>query len=140
MTANHLILENKALLSNNGLFDIQTDARIEDAGSVGARTPSPATTAAAVSKPARGRRRSTAVLLVASAFDNTGTLQKSSGAGTTLFDPVLASSGPAHAGSGTIAFPSSYPQRAGATGLAGGNITAATRQGRSLPHSVNTRR
>jgi uncharacterized repeat protein (TIGR01451 family) len=128
MTANHLILENKALFSNNGLFDIQTDARIEDAGSVmvTSRTPSPAPTAAAVSKSARGRRRTTGMLTSASLFDNTATLQKSAGTGTTIFDPVLTNSGTVHAGSGTIDFTSSYTQSAGATGLAGGNITVAT--------------
>jgi len=109
------ITTESALITNNGLFDIQTDQPIAEGVVVGS-----------VKAPPHKKPASDAVIVIGSNIDNNGTFQKSAGTGTTQIDPATSNAGTVKALSGTMNFTSSYNQTAGTTTLGPGNITSAT--------------
>lgn len=131
-SGNYLKFMNGALVDNTGLFDIQTDVQIFSGSSVvvgtakntvselTARTRAArmARLTAAAAKRGRAHALATCVCSSSNEFDNSGTLQKSSGTGTTDFGPILDNSGAVNAMIGTISFLDTYTQTAGSRRLA----------------------
>ncbi|HJW93976.1 MAG TPA: hypothetical protein VJ901_10175, partial [Thermoanaerobaculia bacterium] len=108
-----------ATITNNGMFDIQTDQPIAEAAIV----------VGDVKKTAKKKPGSNGLFISSSAINNYGTFQKSSGTGTTNVDPAftnVASTAAMNAQSGTLDFTTSYTQTDGTTTLGAGNITVAT--------------
>ncbi|HSY49073.1 MAG TPA: hypothetical protein VLC46_09690 [Thermoanaerobaculia bacterium] len=132
---NYLKFIDDAIVDNTGLFDIQIDGQIISGSGVIAgfsrkAVPAPAalTRAARMARLAaaaakRKRLHVTAcVCLLANEIDNSGTLQKSAGTGTTDFGPFFDNTGAVNALSGTLNFLNTYTQTAGSTTLGPGNI------------------
>jgi uncharacterized repeat protein (TIGR01451 family) len=112
------LMTSNALITNNGLFDIQTDQPIaENAIIIGFAKAPP---------PPRKKGHSDGLLGSGSTIQNNGTFQKSSGSGTTNVDPAFSNDGTMKAASGTLDFTTSYTQSSGTTTLGPGNITVAT--------------
>jgi uncharacterized repeat protein (TIGR01451 family) len=104
------ITMSSALITNNGLFDIQTDQPITEFFFVGD----------AKTKP--GKTGSDGLVSFGSNIQNNGTFQKSAGTGSTVIDPDFANAGTVKAQSGEMHFTGSYTQTAGTTTLGAGNI------------------
>src|SRR5581483_9714322 len=96
-----------ATITNNGLFDIQTDQPIINFFVGSARTKRP---------------RTDALILGSSSITNNGTFQKSAGTGTTVIDPDFTNAGTVKAQIGTLHFTGTYTQSSGTTTLGAGNI------------------
>ncbi|MEA2237452.1 MAG: hypothetical protein QOC81_2176 [Thermoanaerobaculia bacterium] len=160
--SNYLTFANNALADNTGLFDIKTDAKIAStggsifdsrktiAGLAGTRghAAKPATPVASSVAAARAARLAQATLNAAkrgkphvlegcgcpisNEFDNSGTVKKSAGAGSTAFGPNFVNGSSGSPGllqllSGEINFLGNFEQNnsSSATTLGGGNIAAA---------------
>jgi len=134
-SGNYLKFMNDALVDNTGLFDIQTDVQIFSGSGVSvssvtkaASAPDARTRAARMARltaaaAKRGRPHVSACVCSSSnEVDNSGTLQKSAGTGTTSFGPILDNSNAVNALTGTLSFLDTYTQTAGTTTLGGGNI------------------
>ncbi len=139
-SGNYLEFDNSPVFDNTGLFDIQTDVKIN----VGA----PVIIGMSMSQhpPAirklgeRSVRRRTAALsakqhfhpltlcgCLPPGFDNDlGTLQKSAGTGTTDFFPPIDNTGAVKALIGTLSFHDQYNQNDGSTTLGPGNLAVAS--------------
>jgi uncharacterized repeat protein (TIGR01451 family) len=115
VSGNYLSLRDSAVILNDGLFDIKTDAPIKQGFTIilGATTGEPAA-------------NSVTATATTNTIDNAGTFQKSAGSGTTDIEPAFTNSGTVEALIGTMNFTDSYTQTAGETKLAGGNIQVAT--------------
>jgi uncharacterized repeat protein (TIGR01451 family) len=102
-----------ATISNNGVFDIQTDQPI-------------LTGILASSLPRHG---SPSFILIGSSFitNNSGaTFEKSAGSGTTDVDPIFTNNGTVLALSGTMNFTNGYTQNSGETTLGPGGISVTS--------------
>jgi uncharacterized repeat protein (TIGR01451 family) len=116
-TPNELMTAN-ALITNNGLFDIQTDQPIAESVIIIGDAKAP--------PPPHKKGHSDGAIVTGSSIQNNGTFQKSSGSGTTNVDPAFSNDGTMNAASGTLDFTTSYNQSSGTTTLGPGNITVAT--------------
>jgi len=108
------ITMSSALLTNNGLFDIQTDQPIVEFFFVGDAKTKPKKTG------------SDGLVSFGSNIQNNGTFQKSAGTGTTIVDPDFTNAGTMKAQSGELHFTGAYTQTAGTTTLGPGNIKVDT--------------
>jgi uncharacterized repeat protein (TIGR01451 family) len=131
-----LALQNTALLSNYGLFEIRTDLPIVSAAPVSGSSIAPV--ASAKSRPARKEHGvrvrphadhpdiRVSCSCTSNFFDNLGTLRKVSDVGTTDFGPVLTNYGSVEAANGVLNFLDTYTQLSGNTTLGPGNIQVSS--------------
>jgi len=105
------ITTSSALITNNGLFDIQTDQPIAENFFVGDAKTKPRKTGS-----------DEIIIPFGSTIQNNGTFQKSAGTGSTIVDPTFTNAGAMNAQSGELHFTGGYTQTAGTTTLGAGNI------------------